>query len=497
VAGEPVLAMNEIQGNVIPGFNKDHAQLLFLRIDRPGPARRWIKSISESITTAQQVWDFRRRLVAAGKQRGDKGTVKSTWINIAFSYSGLCKLLPAADAQFTDDAFRRTRADTDPHVVLIIAGDDERGVAAAAKRIKYGIRAPGPTAGGVCLIFERSGANPEGMRGHEHFGWRDGISQPGIRGKLAKKGPDLTPRTKPERPDQGLPGHDVLWPGEFVFGYPRQNRNNATAAGPDSLKPYGNSVAPEWARNGSYLVFRRLRQDVGAFHRFLLNEGKRLGVDPEALGARLVGRWPSGAPLVRAPVRDKPRLGENKDKNNDFEYGPFEDGDREGSAVPRDPDGLHCPFSAHIRKAYPRDETVTVGDPDPYAGLGRTLNEDDAQTHRLLRRGIPYGPASRSTPLDPVDDGIDRGLLFMAYMTSITNQFEFVEKYILNNPRFKKPNTGVDPMIGQAHGERGDITTVLPGEQTPEEIKLGRWVMTTGGGYFFTPSISALRQLAT
>jgi Dyp-type peroxidase family len=291
-----------------------------------------------------------------------------------------------------------------------------------------------------------------------------------------------------------LPGQDLLWPGEFIFGYETQERNDATAPGPNSLMRDGEPAAPEWADNGSYLVYRRLRQDVGAFHRFLHDQGANLGVGPEALGARLVGRWASGAPLVRTPTKDKPRLGGNPKKNNDFEYGP-EDEAEPGPKVPRDPKGVRCPFSAHIRKAYPRDETADH--PNPYAKLGRTLNESDTQTHRLLRRGIPYGRPSASTPLAPVEDAIDRGLLFMAYMTSITDQFEFVTCNMVDNPHFVKPHTGVDPIIGDTRGASGHIRTVLPRAKTPQELELGRWVTSTGGGYFFAPSIDGLQRLAT
>jgi deferrochelatase/peroxidase EfeB len=93
----------------------------------------------------------------------------------------------------------------------------------------------------------------------------------------------LTPRVATD-PDQGLPGQDLIWPGEFVFGYPGQDRHRPVEAeGPNSLSPDGKLVAPEWAKDGSYLVFQRLRQNVGAFHRFLSEEGTRRGVQPEAL----------------------------------------------------------------------------------------------------------------------------------------------------------------------------------------------------------------------
>jgi Dyp-type peroxidase family len=510
---EPFLAGGLIQGNVFPGFNKDHVRLLFLRIDDSGAARRWIQQIGPCVASAREVWDFNRLFGQVKLRRGFEGTVKATWINIAFSYSGLEKLVGQEVDQFTDEAFRngagRSGADwvvggpgSEVDVVVIIAADDPVDLDAAARRVRDDIYAPDrDTTGGVRVVFEQGGATRDGvMQGHEHFGWLDGVSQPGLRGRWSDAPEDvLTPR-ETNNLDQGLPGQDLIWPGEFVFGYEGQDRNNATAPGPDSLKPDGKLVAPEWAKDGSYLVFRRLRQNVGAFHRFLCEEGTRQGVRAEALGARLVGRWPGGAPLVVRPLTDKPALGSNKYANNDFEYGPPDDG--EGRKVPRDPDGRKCPFSAHIRKAYPRDETVAAGDPDPYRDLRpeRTLNESDTQTHRLLRRGIPYGPSSHSTPDRPEDDIIDRGLLFMAYITSITDQFEFVSRQWFNAADFKRPATGVDPILGQVGDtdERGTISTVLPNEANTVEISLERWVTTTGGGYFFAPSITALREnLAT
>jgi Dyp-type peroxidase family len=510
---DPALAGDEIQGNVIPGFNKDHVWLLFLQIDKADAAKRWISQICPSVATTREVWDFNRLFRSTKCRRGVEGTIKATWVNVAFSYGGLKKLVGEEVNQFADEAFQnsasRSGADwfvggpgNEVDVVVIIAADDPVDLDAAARRVRDDIYAPNrETTGGVHVVFEQGGAARDGvMRGHEHFGWADGVSQPGLRGRLSDASRDwLTPRN-PDDPNQGLPGQDLIWPGEFVFGYSGQDRHRPVEAeGPNSLSPDGNLVGPEWAKNGSYLVFRRLRQNVGAFHRFLYEEGGRHGVRPEAFGARLVGRWPSGAPLVVAPITDDPGLGGDQRANNQFEFGPSDDD--EGQEVPRDPDGRLCPFSAHIRKTYPRDETVTPGDPDPYRDLrpARTLNESDTQTHRLLRRGIPYGPSAKSTLEKPVDDAIDRGLLFLAYMTSITDQFEFVSRQWLNDPDFKRRATGVDPILGQVGGsdKRGSLKTVLPNQTYDAEIGLEEWVTTTGGGYFFAPSLSALYHLAT
>jgi Dyp-type peroxidase family len=516
---EPVLSGGEVQGNVIPGFSKDHVRLLFLRIDDPVAAKRWIKHISSCVATAQEVWDFNRLFKQTKSRRSFEGTVKATWVNIAFSYGGLGKLVGGEVKRFTDEAFRdstsRSGADwvvggpgSEVDVVVIIAADDPVDLDATARRVRDDIDAPDrDTTGGVHVVFEQGGATRQDAKGREHFGWRDGVSQPGLRGRLSDAPGDvLTPRD-PSNANQGLPGQDLIWPGEFVFGYPGQDRHcPVEAEGPNSLSPDGELVVPDWAKDGSYLVFRRLRQNFGAFHRFLSEEGARRGVQPEALGARLVGRWPSGAPLVVAPEHDDLDLAKDERANNDFEYGPGDENEvrdeDEVREVPRDPPGRKCPFSAHIRKAYPRDETVVGGDLDPYRDLRpeRTLNESDTQTHRLLRRGIPYGPSSNSTPDKPEDDVIDRGLLFMAYMTSIADQFEFVSRQWLNDADFKRPATGVDPLLGHVGDtdERATINTVLPNETNTVTIGLETWVTTTGGEYFFAPSITALREkLAT
>jgi hypothetical protein len=64
--------------------------------------------------------------------------------------------------------------------------------------------------------------------------------------------------------------------------------------------------------DGSFVVFRRLRQDVAAFRAFVDGEAVRLGeagvagMTPARLAALLVGRWPRGAALMRNPSADDP-----------------------------------------------------------------------------------------------------------------------------------------------------------------------------------------------
>jgi Dyp-type peroxidase family len=519
---EPVLEVADIQGNIVGGFNKDFQTLLFLRIDNPALFRPWLGEFAALVATAEEVVAFNRLFKRTSDQRGYRGSVKASWINIAFSHAGLAKLTKDADA-FVDPSFRsgvagQSAALGDPtaddaegnpkhwlvrdgdggaDVLIIVAADtlaDLESEVAHVEHAIFSLRRNGRQIRcGASLVFKQEGRAQLGaLAGHEHFGFLDGVSQPGLRGRVSDDPYDvLTPRQNPDDLDQGKPGQDLVWPGEFLFGYPGQETNRVRHAGRNSLTDTtGKPIAPDWARNGSYLVFRRLRQDVFKFHSFLRLQTVLLNLTPEALAAKVVGRWTSGAPTMRAPDRDDPRLAGDECANNHFRFqdatvattnksGKDQCSDVTYPQSPGDPSGDRCPFSSHIRKAYPRDDA-------------------DTQTHRLLRRGIPFGPSSRSTPAAPAQDDRDRGLLFMAYMTSITDQFEFVVKNWINNPEFKEPGVGVDPVLGQLQGDgkqRRRAFNVRVGGRGHELTAPEDWVIPTGGGYFFSPSIGALKHV--
>jgi Dyp-type peroxidase family len=563
---ECILDVANVQGNILAGFNKDHQILLFLRIADAAQFRLWLRELTPFVATTEEVLAFNRLFKTLRRRRGKSNVLQVTWMNIAFSSGGLTKLAPRSTKEFRDEAFRQGIAarslrlgdpeegegskgqwlvggeDNDADVLLIFAGDDRDDVLAEVARIEQSIfsgRTPDgrPMRCGVEIVFRQEGATlPEPLTGHEHFGFLDGVSQPGVRGRTSKDPHSvLTLRQNPADADQGKPGQDLLWPGEFVFGYPGQNPGDANAPGKNSLVDKdGNPVAPEWAQDGAYLVFRRLRQDVPGFRRFLRDEGERLGMTPALLGAKIVGRYPSGAPIMITGDLDHEtpeshRLGDDDCRNNAFEFGGVgaggsgEDeavrggvlghadagraaaGERAAGEkdcrcpapeeVKPDPEGLRCPFAAHIRKTYPRDDRGTIADEDD-------LNEATTQTHRLLRRGIPFGPPY---PLDPPpghEDSGDRGLLFLAYQTSIVDQFEFVQTAWANNVEFKDRTdqdglrSGFDLIIGQNGGRTRDF--VIPREDGTRLLVTAPrdWVIPTGGGYFFSPSIRALQELA-
>lgn len=180
--------------------------------------------------------------------------------------------------------------DNEADVVIIVASDDSNDLAASVSRIEqsiYGGRTFDglPLNSGVHICYKQEGATlPPPLTGHEHFGWLDGVSQPGLRGRISDIENDLlTLRQNPKNPDQGKPGQDLLWPGEFVFGYHGQDpkAHKITDKGPNSLEhdPEGNPAGPDWAQDGSYLVIRRLRQNVPEFHAFLEEKAKAIGSD--------------------------------------------------------------------------------------------------------------------------------------------------------------------------------------------------------------------------
>jgi Dyp-type peroxidase family len=526
VHDEPLLDVKNIQGNIVAGFNKDFQTLLFLRIDDVPSFKAWLAEFAPLVATAEEVLAFNRVFKRTRDRRGYSGTVKASWINIAFTHAALAKLTADVDA-FADASFRtgvvaQAAALGDPsspeaeghpdrwlvrdgedgaHVLVLVAADTLADLEVEVGRVEQLVFSPRrsgqPVRSGASIVFKQEGRTQLGtLAGHEHFGFLDGVSQPGLRGRISPNRHDvLTPRQNPDDPDQGKPGQDLLWPGEFVFGYPGQSADRDVAdPGFDSLMDgKGHAVVPRWAVDGSYLVFRRLRQDVHKFHSFLHDQAAPLGLTPAGLGARLVGRWASGAPTMRAPDTDDPRLGDDDCANNHFEFqeateptqnpsGRDQCRDATFPPAPADPRGDRCPFAGHIRKSYPRDD----------------LPEAETQTHRLLRRGIPFGPSSRSTPAVPIDDGIDRGLLFMAYMTSIVDQFEYVTKRFVNAVDFKAARAGIDPIIGQAEAADGSRTRtfdVRVGGASHQLIAPEDWVVPTGGGYFFAPSIRAIREV--
>ncbi|BAY66513.1 putative peroxidase [Calothrix brevissima NIES-22] len=245
---------------------------------------------------------------------------------------------------------------------------------------------------------------------------------------------------------------------------------------------------------GSFLIFRKLEQNVQGFKKAELELSKKLGVSSELAGAMAVGRFEDGTPLVLQ--------GNGGSKNlNDFDYSG-------------DPVGLKCPFQAHLRKTNPRLESVREG--GPFA-----QSEQQELGHRIARRGVTYGgQISDFSNLDRLPTG-GVGLLFMCYQSDIWEQFEFIQRFWSNAPNFLEPGmsqsrnvqnnnydrTGLDAVSGQSLSEQRD-PVIQETPQAPEnwlkerdqqtvkaDVKFANFVKLKGGEYFFSPSISFLKSL--
>jgi deferrochelatase/peroxidase EfeB len=242
-----------------------------------------------------------------------------------------------------------------------------------------------------------------------------------------------------------------------------------------------NYVLPEpkqLSRNGSFAVFKMIRTDVVGFENFLQSHKDR--IDPELLAAKLCGRWRNGVPLMLSPETDKPPSGIAPERLNDFEYV-----NADGSG---DPKGLRCPVGAHMRRINPRGQ--------PVIGQGRPGGSNN--THRLIRRGMPYGPIY--DPSKPYD-GIERGLLGYVINSSIENQYEFVLSQWVNDAEFagsvRLPPKSKDPIIGTQNPD--ESVFVIPQTNGAPAIKVtgfSSFTTTKAAAYCFLPSIAAMQLIA-
>ena len=273
----------------------------------------------------------------------------------------------------------------------------------------------------------------------EPFGFRDGISQPAIEGS-------------------GIPATNPLEAcvkaGEFVLGYPDEQGEMAPMPQPEVL-----------GRNGSYVAYRKLYQDVAAFRRYLAHNAAS-AAEQELLAAKMMGRWRSGAPLALCPVHDDPELGADPKRSDNFLY---LDDDREG---------FKTPLGSHVRRMNPRDH---------FKNELLRVNR-----HRMIRRGTVYGPALPEGVLE--DDGVDRGILFLFIGADLNRQFEFVQREWVNQGIFIGSPTEKDPITGPNDGS-GVFT--IPTRPIRQRCKgLSQFVINRGGEYFFLPGLPALRWLA-
>jgi Dyp-type peroxidase family len=448
-----MLNLADIQGNILRGYRSfKKARLLYFGLLAPSQAREGITRILPLITPA----DWEDRPEAA--------------VNVALSFAGLRQLgLPASSlasfpsefqagmaaraASLGDVRDSRPELWEDPwkdgkvHLLAIVYAvtDDRVDCMAKAVQEKLG--------DGATLLRQQDCAVLPNQ--HEHFGFRDGLSNPQVAGAPTHE--DSHRSSRKDRQGRSIP----IAAGEFILGQPKEGGDVGILPTPHML-----------IRNGTFLVVRKLAQNVGAFRDFIEKQTDALAaVKPppntklhkDFVAAKMMGRWPDGTPLAVSP--HSPSGAEHP--TSDFSYA-------------RDSEGAYCPLGAHIRRTNPRD------------GLG--FDGKLVDRHRLIRRGIPYGAEWQD---DDQDDN-SRGLMFLAFNASIADQFEFVQQqWIEFGDTFGQGNDK-DPVLGN-HDGTGKM--IIPGDARSNRAPficagLPCFVTVRGGEYFFVPSLTALNLIA-
>jgi len=465
------LELSEIQGFLI----RDYKEMVFskyflLGVTDANKAKSFIKEASKKITTVA----------------GEKGT---SYLNIGFTSAGLAALgltennIRSFTREFREGMVTQHRQrllgdhdSSDPqnwnwggpandsiHIILMIFDPGEEEINAHTRKLQeefeqYGLK----------QVFLLDGETfPEGR---EHFGFREGIAQPAIIGS-------------------GVVGikNDNIKPGEFIMGYKNEYdvypdtpllKENQGKVDILSNDPDGTDYK-DLGRNGTYFVLRQLKEDVDGFWSFLnektKNEDGTVNAEESTkLAAKMMGRWPGGAPLVKYPDKDPGILSDD----NDFTY------------IDTDKQGLKCPFGSHIRRTNPRDNFEETG---PAESLRLT------KKHRIMRRVRSYGEtftgsATRHTPNNEV------GILFGCFNADISRQFEFIQYTWANYPKFKQLYSDPDPFIGvrENPGEGIQQQFTIPRPTTNKYITgLKSFVTVKGGAYFFFPSVTVVEYLST
>jgi deferrochelatase/peroxidase EfeB len=436
----PTLELHEIQATVLrqrpaPYFG---THLLF-RVDDAASGRKFLRRLAPYVDNAADWWK-----------------ADDAWLALGISYAGLEAMgLPEDSLKTFPEAFRAGMAaraeqlgDTsvndpknwelpygkgDIHIGLSAFSDSEdkwRRILGIARQQFEGF------SGVSILVMQDFGAQPGDLNS---LGYKDGIDQPPIEGSGVEP-----------LPGQGRP----IKAGEFILGYPGESGVPLPMPQPDIL-----------GRNGTYVGFRKYQTRVGAFNRFLQANGST-EEERELLAAKLVGRWRSGAPLTLAPDVDNPALGQDPQRNNDFNYA-------------NDRRGLKAPLGCHVRRMNPRDTELS--------------RLTDVNIHRIIRRGTTYGaPYDPNTLSD--DDNVPRGAFFMFISAKAMATIEFLQQEWINDGNFIGAGNEHDPIVGLQDDE---ATFTIPKEPVRRRVHgIETFNVLRGGEYLFMPSLSALRWLS-
>jgi len=447
----------DIQGFVLRGYNLPVARFFLLHFESAERARNLIHRLLSHVTTGQR-WD---------------GAKPQSTVNIAFTHHGLQHLdLPDATllsfpvefqqgmkhrAEILGDCGVNSPEHWDPvwregrvHAWLGINGLTPEALEARCAII---LAAIAETGGAIVIGAQDAAAQVVDGKPttKEHFGFTDGFGNP-----------DYLGVERSSQPGQGKLLPDGSWAplatGELLLGY-------ADEAGELPVAPVPHLLAS----NGSFMVYRKLHQNLATFRSYLEAQAASYAGGKEKLAAKFIGRWPDGTPLELSPDERNPSIAQDPQRSTNFTYGA-------------DAEGARCPMGAHIRRVHPRDA---------FGFNGQLINR-----RRITRRGLPYGPFAYGD--EPVSDDDDRGVIFMALNASLSRQFEFVQQQWVQYGNDAHLGNDKDPLMG-SHGGRGRF--MVQGDLRPSNppflcSHLPDFVELRGGDYFFLPSITALGMIA-
>jgi deferrochelatase/peroxidase EfeB len=286
--------------------------------------------------------------------------------------------------------------------------------------------------------------------GRLHFGYRDGITSPSV-----------------DWNDEAIPGSVNF--REFIVGYPSDDYLTT---------PQVPGIWQDFAREGSFACLTWLYQDVARFNAFLAEsaaEAKpyaKAAKPQELLAAKLLGRWPNGAPLALYP----------DDQPADPELHKFGYSD--------DPRGLKCPVSAHIRVVNSRDQGLDFPN-------SRMFPKGPP---RLMRRGFSYGKPLLSVE----DDHQDRGVVGFFFCARVNQQFYTILRWIRKtdfSEAFETIPDGLraqDALLGPRPDPSSNTKLYIPQAGTgPLSLSLANFVRFRGVAVLFAPSLKALKILSS
>jgi Dyp-type peroxidase family len=451
--------VSDIQGFSLKGYNFPRARYLLLELLHPMAARIFVERLLPVITTGER-WAI--------------NTKPMSTVNLAFTHKGLIQLeLPEVSLLSFPVEFQqgmKARGDilydtgkNDPahwdtvwkqdnvHAWLAVNAQTREALEEGSAALLHMAAETGGArllhAQDACAIYLDGKPSAK-----EHFGYTDGFGNPDFLGAERQCVPGQGKLTSDGR-------WEALATGEFLLGY-------ADEAGELPVAPIPHLLG----RNGTFMVYRKLHQNVAAFRKYLDDKSKLYGGGKEKLAAKFVGRWRDGTPIEISPDAPNPSIVADNNRNTDFTYGS-------------DPGGVRCPIGAHIRRTNPRDA---------FGFNGGLVNR-----RRLMRRGLPYGEYVPEG--QPVRDEDDRGIIFMALNASIFRQFEFVQQQWIEYGNDAHQGNDKDLVVGNHNGTGKFTVQGTTDPNNPPFIcgSLPSFVELRGGDYFFIPSLTALAMIAT